>query len=162
MRYRKIWVSQCSRAHFESGVRIAIGGFDLVISFLPPRFIKLLEFAGFSGNRANGLREIQVAEDIKCGFRWIVSVGLLAGYTIVLETVYGLGETDVRSLEEIMITLTDMFPNSAYIKGLQAGYEMALGNLPQAIVKYNEVLNMPQASLPLRFGVYMFGLWSNA
>jgi hypothetical protein len=40
-----------SRVHFESGVKMGIGTFNLMISLLPGRVIKLLEFIGFSGNK---------------------------------------------------------------------------------------------------------------
>lgn len=40
-----------SRVHFESGVKMGIGTFNLMISMLPSRVIKLLEFIGFSGNK---------------------------------------------------------------------------------------------------------------
>lgn len=37
--------------HFESGVRMGVGTFNLMISLLPARVIRLLEFIGFSGNK---------------------------------------------------------------------------------------------------------------
>lgn len=43
------WKSAFSKEHFESGVRMALGGFDLFISYLPGKFSKLLEYVGFSG-----------------------------------------------------------------------------------------------------------------
>ncbi len=36
---------------FESGVRLGIGAFNLLISLLPARIMRLLEFIGFQGNR---------------------------------------------------------------------------------------------------------------
>lgn len=39
------------RPHFESGVRMGLGAFNLLISVLPNRVLKLLEFIGFSGDR---------------------------------------------------------------------------------------------------------------
>ena len=44
--------SDCQyRADFESGVRMGVGAFNLMISLLPARVMKLLEFIGFNGNR---------------------------------------------------------------------------------------------------------------
>lgn len=45
------WESESSRVHFESGVKMGLGTFNLMISLLPGRVIKLLEFIGFSGNK---------------------------------------------------------------------------------------------------------------
>lgn len=53
------WESEESRTHFESGVRMGMGTFNLMISMLPGRVIKLLEFIGFSGNKVenkNGVK----------------------------------------------------------------------------------------------------------
>lgn len=49
------WESESSRVHFESGVRMGLGTFNLMISLLPGRVIKLLEFIGFSGNKVRTL-----------------------------------------------------------------------------------------------------------
>ena len=41
------------RDDFESGVRLGVGAFNLMISLLPARVMKLLEFIGFNGNRVS-------------------------------------------------------------------------------------------------------------
>ncbi|XP_038408360.1 tetratricopeptide repeat protein 39B isoform X3 [Canis lupus baileyi] len=38
---------------FEGGVKLGIGAFNLMLSLLPARIIRLLEFIGFSGNRGS-------------------------------------------------------------------------------------------------------------
>ncbi|KAJ7383870.1 Tetratricopeptide repeat protein 39B [Desmophyllum pertusum] len=43
---------------FEGGVHFGIGGFNLVLSLLPPMIIKLLEWVGFSGDRFLGLNHL--------------------------------------------------------------------------------------------------------
>lgn len=48
---KRHWESETSKIHFESGVRMGVGTFNLMISLLPGRVIKLLEFIGFSGNK---------------------------------------------------------------------------------------------------------------
>lgn len=45
------WSNISIKHHFESGVKMGIGAFNLMISMLPGRVIKLLEFIGFSGNK---------------------------------------------------------------------------------------------------------------
>ena len=41
------------KSDFESGVRLGIGSFNLLISLLPARIMRLLEFIGFQGNRVS-------------------------------------------------------------------------------------------------------------
>uniref|UniRef100_A0A4W3JUI5 Tetratricopeptide repeat protein 39B n=1 Tax=Callorhinchus milii TaxID=7868 RepID=A0A4W3JUI5_CALMI len=42
-------------SQFEGGVKLGIGAFNLMLSLLPSRILRLLEFIGFSGNREMGL-----------------------------------------------------------------------------------------------------------
>lgn len=48
---KRIWENSKTKIHFEGGVKMGIGSFNLMISLLPSRVIKLLEFIGFSGNK---------------------------------------------------------------------------------------------------------------
>ena len=57
--------------HFESGVRMGIGAFNLMISLLPARIIKLLEFIGFGGNKSLGLQELEQGFLLKNGLRQV-------------------------------------------------------------------------------------------
>ena len=45
------WETDENRRDFESGVRMGVGSFNLLISLLPARVMKLLEFIGFGGNK---------------------------------------------------------------------------------------------------------------
>ncbi|PSN57871.1 Tetratricopeptide repeat protein 39B [Blattella germanica] len=49
--HQRNWGDESHKVHFESGVRMGIGAFNLMISLLPARVIKLLEFIGFSGSK---------------------------------------------------------------------------------------------------------------
>ena len=50
MQHRK-WQNDQHRKDFESGVRMGVGCFNLMISLLPARIMKLLEWIGFGGNK---------------------------------------------------------------------------------------------------------------
>lgn len=50
---KRQWEKSSSKMHFESGVRMGVGTFNLMISLLPGRVIRLLEFIGFSGNKVH-------------------------------------------------------------------------------------------------------------
>jgi tetratricopeptide (TPR) repeat protein len=45
--------------HIRSGVLFGIGMFNLTLSFLPSKVMKLIEFVGFSGNRSWALNQFQ-------------------------------------------------------------------------------------------------------
>ncbi|XP_034713190.1 tetratricopeptide repeat protein 39B-like [Etheostoma cragini] len=44
---------------FEGGVKLGIGSFNLMLSLLPQRILRLLEVIGFSGNRGFGLSQLR-------------------------------------------------------------------------------------------------------
>uniref|UniRef100_A0A8C5CE17 Tetratricopeptide repeat domain 39A n=1 Tax=Gadus morhua TaxID=8049 RepID=A0A8C5CE17_GADMO len=48
-----------NHGHFEGGVKLGVGAFNLMISMLPTRTLRLLEFVGFSGNKEFGLQQLQ-------------------------------------------------------------------------------------------------------
>lgn len=86
---RSNWLSEKSRDHFSSGVNLGLGAFELVISFFPHKFVRLLEFAGYCGDREVGVAHLKKSEAIKAGFMhpW-VSILLSLNYGF-LEYVYG-------------------------------------------------------------------------
>ena len=99
------WVSDESKDHFASGVNLGLGGFELVISYFPQKFIKLLEFAGFCGDRAVGVDHLKKAEAIKNGFMHPWVCVLLCFYYGFLEYFYGeFTIHDLRRRVEISIS----------------------------------------------------------
>ena len=50
LQYRN-WDGDIHKSDFESGVRVGVGTFNLMISCLPPRIMRLLEFIGFGGKK---------------------------------------------------------------------------------------------------------------
>ena len=54
MQHRK-WQNDQHRKDFESGVRMGVGCFNLMISLLPARIMKLLEWIGFGGNKVSSI-----------------------------------------------------------------------------------------------------------
>ena len=52
LQYRN-WDGDLHKNDFESGVRVGVGTFNLMISLLPPRIMRLLEFIGFGGKKVN-------------------------------------------------------------------------------------------------------------
>lgn len=105
------WSSQYSKMHFESGTRTALGVFDLMISFLPSKFVKLLEYTGFTGNRIEGLRQLELSIDLVKGSRWSVAALATGGYHTFFQYAYGLGEPNLEIVDKISTQSIQMFPN---------------------------------------------------
>ena len=108
------WTSEYSKMHFESGTRTAMGSFDLMISFLPAKLIKLLEYTGFSGDRAEGLRQLALSLQIDHGSRWSVAALIAGAHYTFFEYCYGLGEPDLTIATQIVNKSRIMFPNVSF------------------------------------------------
>lgn len=81
--------------HFESGVRLGIGAFDLFVSMFPNKLAKLLEYVGFHANRDVALIELNKSVNLTDGLLYDVSSILLSTYYGFVEFFYGCGETDL-------------------------------------------------------------------
>ena len=47
------WSNAQHKSDFESGVRVGVGTFNLLISLLPGRIMRLLEFIGFTAAKVH-------------------------------------------------------------------------------------------------------------
>ena len=47
------WSKDEFKSHFEGGVRLGVGTFNLMMSLLPTRITKLMEFVGFAGSKVS-------------------------------------------------------------------------------------------------------------
>jgi hypothetical protein len=95
------WSDDASREHFESGVRMGVGTFNLMISLLPGRVIKLLEFIGFSGNKQSGMQDL-VAGSQMAGLRQVLCVMTLLGYHLIVCYVLSHQEGDLDFCDELL------------------------------------------------------------
>ena len=59
LQYRN-WDDDRHKKDFESGVRVGVGAFNLMISLLPPRIMRLLEFIGFGGKRVSKMQILTI------------------------------------------------------------------------------------------------------
>ncbi|CAF0813631.1 unnamed protein product [Rotaria sp. Silwood1] len=87
--------STLSHEHFDSGVRMGNGAFNLMIANLPQRIIRCLEFAGFSGDKNFGLNELEKSA-MSNGLRAPLSALLLLGYHTFAAHIFGNSDGDLE------------------------------------------------------------------
>ncbi|KAI8509647.1 Tetratricopeptide repeat protein 39B [Branchiostoma belcheri] len=80
----RTWADPTLKVHFESGVRLGVGAFNVMISLLPGKILKLLEFVGFSGNKSYGLSQLQLGADLDSLRAPLCSLYLIGYHTVVL------------------------------------------------------------------------------
>ena len=89
---KRAWKDDDHKMHFESGVCMGVGTFNLMISLLPAKIMKLLEFVGFSGNKRRGLEYLENGARMESSLRGpLCSLVLIAFHTILT---YVLGNAD--------------------------------------------------------------------
>lgn len=77
------------------------GTFNLMISLLPARVIKLLEFIGFSGNKQMGLDDL-LAGSKMTGLRQVLCVMTLLGYHLIVCYVLSHQDGDLDFCNEVL------------------------------------------------------------
>jgi hypothetical protein len=80
---------------------MGMGTFNLMISLLPARVIKLLEFIGFSGNKRMGLQDLNYGAKMT-GLRQVLCVMTLLGYNLIVCYVLSHQEGDLDFCDEIL------------------------------------------------------------
>ncbi|KAK6990818.1 tetratricopeptide repeat protein 39B-like isoform X2 [Biomphalaria glabrata] len=126
------------RVHFESGVCMGIGAFNLMISLLPSKIMKLLEFVGFSGKKSLGLSELQRGCELRVGLRSKLCAIMLVAYHSLVTYVLGLAEGDIELATELLRPCLKDHPKGAIFLFFSARLEEVKGHIDDAINRFEE------------------------
>ncbi|XP_057654373.1 tetratricopeptide repeat protein 39B-like [Diorhabda carinulata] len=125
---KKNWEKDPTKEHFEGGVRVGIGVFNLMISMLPGRVIKLLEFIGFSGSKQKGLQELYLGCETR-GIRQVLSIMAILGYNLIALHVLSHREGDIKQCTDIIDKRLEKYPKSVWFLFFKGRLELLKGNL---------------------------------
>nr|CAH8862687.1 unnamed protein product [Trichobilharzia regenti] len=140
LKYRN-WDNQISKSAFESGVHLGVGAFNLMISMLPRRVLKLLEFVGFSGDRQFGLEQLRLGAQMHDSLRGPLCALLLLSYDLYATHMLGDSVVSVsceqpehlKEARELLDQWSVVYPKSAIFLLLSGRLEEISGNLKSAI-----------------------------
>ncbi|KAJ8270123.1 hypothetical protein GJAV_G00110620, partial [Gymnothorax javanicus] len=121
--------------HFESGVNLGMGAFNLMLSLLPTRMLRLLEFVGISGNKECGLQQLEEGATASTFRAFLCSMMLLCYHTF-MSFILGTGEGDVGEAERHLKPYLEKYPNGAIILFFAGRIEVVKGNLDAAIARF--------------------------
>ncbi|XP_064605112.1 tetratricopeptide repeat protein 39B-like [Liolophura sinensis] len=138
------WSDEKDKMHFESGVRMGIGAFNLMISLLPGKILKLLEFVGFSGNKKLGLSELQKGTELSHSLRGPLCSIILVAYHTVVSYVLGLADGDIDLASQLLKPCLQNYPKGALFLFFAGRVEEVRGNLDDAIMKFEESIDSQQ------------------
>ncbi|XP_029660077.1 tetratricopeptide repeat protein 39B-like [Formica exsecta] len=130
------WGDDTHKVHFESGVRMGIGTFNLMISLLPARVIKLLEFIGFSGDKTYGLAELKAGYNERRGLRQILCVMTLLSYNLIVTFVLSHSDGDLEWCEQVLQQELSLYPNGVWFLFFKGRLELTRGNFEECIDWY--------------------------
>uniref|UniRef100_A0A3P8XN70 Tetratricopeptide repeat protein 39B n=1 Tax=Esox lucius TaxID=8010 RepID=A0A3P8XN70_ESOLU len=141
---------------FEGGVRLGIGSFNLMLSLLPQRILRLLEFIGFSGNRDFGLAQLREGA-ASHSIRAILSVLTLLFYHTYVTLILGSGEGNLVEAEALL---------EPYMENLRSVFWPSLcHNLsvpPQARLKFEECILAQSQWRQIHHLCYWELMWSHS
>ncbi|XP_059184392.1 tetratricopeptide repeat protein 39B-like [Centropristis striata] len=121
--------------HFRGGVNMGIGSFNLMLSLLPSRVLRLMEFLGFSGDRELGLSELREGAAGN-SLRSILSTLTLLMFHLYITVILGTGEGNLTEAEALLEPYIEKFPNGALILFYIARIALLKGNFTFAQEKY--------------------------
>uniref|UniRef100_A0A3B4T8M6 Tetratricopeptide repeat protein 39B n=2 Tax=Seriola dumerili TaxID=41447 RepID=A0A3B4T8M6_SERDU len=121
--------------HFRGGVNMGIGSFNLMLSLLPSRVLRLMEFLGFSGDRELGLSELRQGAAGN-SLRSILSTLTLMMFHLYITVILGTGEANLTEAEALLEPYIEKFPNGALILFYIARIALLKGNFTFAQEKF--------------------------
>ncbi|XP_011363661.1 LOW QUALITY PROTEIN: tetratricopeptide repeat protein 39B [Pteropus vampyrus] len=105
--------------------------FALMLSLLPARIIRLLEFIGFSGNRELGLLQLREGASGRSMRSPLCCLTMLAFHTYI-SLILGTGEVNLVEAESLLAPFLQQFPNGAIMLFYHARIELLKGNVEKA------------------------------
>ncbi|XP_072847667.2 tetratricopeptide repeat protein 39A isoform X1 [Pogona vitticeps] len=150
--------SSSARVHLEGGIALGIGAFNLTLSLFPPRILRLLEFAGFSGDKDYGLQQLRQGATTP-NLRALLCTMLLLCYYTFLTFILGIGEDDFTEAEALLSPYLSRYPQSAIFLFFAGRIEEIKGNINEAIKKFEEGCSVQQAWKQFHHMCYWELMW---
>ncbi|XP_048359254.1 tetratricopeptide repeat protein 39B isoform X3 [Sphaerodactylus townsendi] len=144
---------------FEGGVQLGIGAFNLMLSLLPGRILRLLEFIGFSGNRELGLQQLREGAS-GASLRAILCTFTLLLYHTYVSLILGTGESNLLEAETLLQPYLQKFPKGALILFYGARIDILKGNFEKAQVAFQECIAAQQEWKQIHHLCYWELMWS--
>jgi tetratricopeptide (TPR) repeat protein len=142
------WLESCENGGIEmerntaTGIRMGMGTFNLFLSLLPARVLKMLEFVGFSGERDWGLRQLEAA-GASPTFRGSLSTSFLLAYYTVAAVILGIGDMNTEHCEELLQAQLVKYPESAQLLYFKGRIELMKGNINEAVRWFQKMQALP-------------------
>ncbi|XP_055339728.1 tetratricopeptide repeat protein 39B-like [Paramacrobiotus metropolitanus] len=132
----RAWHNQELRRHFESGVRLGTGSFNLIFSCVPSKHAKYLSMVGFSGQAKVGNAELKSGAD-PGALRGAMCALTLIGWETYGKIMLGSGICDVDFAGEVLSPLMRQYPSGAVTLFLAGRVAQLRGQFTEALDYFN-------------------------
>uniref|UniRef100_A0A8C4H5H8 Tetratricopeptide repeat protein 39B n=1 Tax=Dicentrarchus labrax TaxID=13489 RepID=A0A8C4H5H8_DICLA len=143
---------------FEGGVKLGIGSFNLMLSLLPQRILRLLEFIGFSGNRGFGLSQLREGASSH-SLRSILCALTLLFYNTYVSLILGTGEGNLVEAEALLEPYQQNISDT--LRPLTLNLNVMCGVF-QARARYEECISSQQEWKQIHHLCYWELMWTHS
>ncbi|NWR74392.1 TT39B protein, partial [Centropus unirufus] len=129
-----------------------------MLSLLPGRILRLLEFIGFSGNRELGLCQLREGAS-GSSLRAILCTFTLLVYHTYVSLILGTGEANLQEAESLLEPYLQKFPNGSIILFYAARIDVLKGNFEKAQLRFQECIAAQQEWKQIHHLCYWELMW---
>ncbi|CAG0919064.1 unnamed protein product [Notodromas monacha] len=161
LKEKPMWTNDKLQNNFESGVRLGVGAFNLLISMLPGRVLKILEWIGFSGTKELGLSQLEKSFECDGALRSVLSALVLLGYHTFICFFAGVGDGDVPKAKSIVQDMLKKYPNGAFFLFFSGRVELVSGNVELAMEEYQKSIDSQDELIQFHHFCFWELIWCN-
>ena len=137
---KRNWSKDKEKEHFEGGVRLGYGTFNLLMSIMPPKITKIIEFIGLTNSKDVGMKELMACYHSQDNIRQVLSALVLLMYNLFLKVLMG-KPCDKELVQEILDDKLTKYPNGAFYLFFKGRFEMISGRFESATSWYVKAMN---------------------
>uniref|UniRef100_A0AAQ5WXF0 Tetratricopeptide repeat protein 39B n=1 Tax=Amphiprion ocellaris TaxID=80972 RepID=A0AAQ5WXF0_AMPOC len=132
-----------------------------MLSLLPQRILRLLEFIGFSGNRGFGLSQLRDGASSH-SLRSILCALTLLFYHTYVSLILGTGEGNLVEAEALLEPYKHKYPKGSIILFYSARIAALRGNFEKARARYEECISSQQEWKQIHHLCYWELMWTHS
>ncbi|XP_029364164.1 tetratricopeptide repeat protein 39A isoform X3 [Echeneis naucrates] len=148
-----------SHIHLEGGISFGVGAFNLTLSLFPPRILRVLEFAGFSGDKEYGLSLLSDGANGTNLRSMLCALLLLCYYTFLTFILGRTGEGEIAEAEQLLKPFRLRYPRGAIFLFFAGRTEEIKGNIEEAVTLFEDGCKAQQAWKQFHHMCYWELMW---
>nr|XP_008521741.1 PREDICTED: tetratricopeptide repeat protein 39B-like [Equus przewalskii]XP_008521742.1 PREDICTED: tetratricopeptide repeat protein 39B-like [Equus przewalskii]XP_008521743.1 PREDICTED: tetratricopeptide repeat protein 39B-like [Equus przewalskii]XP_008521744.1 PREDICTED: tetratricopeptide repeat protein 39B-like [Equus przewalskii]XP_008521746.1 PREDICTED: tetratricopeptide repeat protein 39B-like [Equus przewalskii]XP_008521747.1 PREDICTED: tetratricopeptide repeat protein 39B-like [Equus len=125
--------------HLVGGIKFGLGAFNLILSLVPPKTLKILNMVGYSGDRELGLTLLNESAS-ESHLNNILSLLTLLFYYSYIHVAFGVEKGHSSAIEDLFLIYLQKFPKCVILKFFQARFSMLKGNFENAQLALEECI----------------------